>query len=204
MWPFKKNRGISICPGENVGLEIRASWKNDKDEVMIMTEKGPVTLDGTSECFIDIKSSNANPVKIQIIPDFKKRELNFVEVLDPSIKADDKSPRLIFTGVTERRAYSPIDDIIERLDNDMTEFEMYMKRYRFIKNIIVAVAIIMIAFNIYLFIVRDDTGRYINLFSVIILSLVTYYMLNSYKRMYKNYQELKRCKDKIFETIEEI
>ncbi len=86
---FKKDKGIIIPAGGSIGLEFITSWRNDINEVTIMTDNGPIVLDGKNELYINVSADDANTIKLQVIPDFKNRVLNFVEVLDPNDKVED-------------------------------------------------------------------------------------------------------------------
>ena len=105
MWPSKKKekKGITLAPGESMEIGFAASWRRDKDEVAIMTDSGPIVLDGKNELFIEVTADNINPIRLQVVPDFNNKTINLVEVIDPSTKkkfSDKDGPKLIFAGRT--------------------------------------------------------------------------------------------------------
>ena len=149
MWPSKKKekKGIKLAPGESMEIGFATSWRRDKDEVIIMTDSGPIVLDGKNELFIEVTANNIDPIRLQVVPDFKNKTINFVEVIDPNTKKkfpDRDSPRLTFAGSTIiKEKDMTISDYLKNWDKNMEEFEKLVKRSKLIRNIFVPANIIL-------------------------------------------------------------
>lgn len=205
MWPNKKKkRGINVAPGESLEIGFATSWRKDKDEVVIMTEDGPIVLDGTNELFIEIVGDNIDPIKLQLIPDFKKRTINFVEVIDPNAKKrfeEGEGPTFKFTGSDVRRI--AISDYLKKRDRQIERLEKIVKKSRMMTYIFIPIFIILFFWNLYIFMINDNVFRYTNLIAMLILLYVTYYILNSHRRIYKDYLEFKEQRDRSFGIVKE-
>jgi len=209
MWPSKKKekKGIKLAPGESMEIGFAASWRRDKDEVVIMTDAGPIVLDGKNELFIEVGGDNIDPIKVQVVPDFKKRTINLVEVIDPNAEnkfPDKEGPRFRFAGSTIIKERSmTISDYLNNWDRQMEQFEKVIKRSKIIRNIIIPINIIACIVNFYLFITKSDLFRYINLALAILCVYMVYYVWNSHKKIYKEYLEYKELIEKSFGLVKE-
>jgi hypothetical protein len=209
MWPSKNKRkkGIKLAPGESIEIGFATSWRRDKDEVMIMTDAGPIILDGKNELFIEIGADNIDPIKVQVVPDFKKKTLNLVEVIDPNAgkKSPDKDgPRLTLAGnaIIKERGMT-ISDYLKNWDQEMERFEKAVKRFKIMRNIFILINIILFFLNLYLFMTKSNMFRYVNLIVAIAPLCVIYYILSSYKKVYKDYLEYKDLREKSFGVVKE-
>lgn len=209
MWPSRKKekKGIKLAPGESMEIGFSTSWRKDKDEVMIMTDAGPVVLDGKNELFIEVGGDNIDPIKVQVIPDFKKRTINLVEVIDPNAEkkfSDKDGPRLKFAGSTViKERDMTISDYLNNWDRQMEQLEKVIKRSKIIRNIVIPINIIAFFLNLYLFITKSDTFRYVNLAVAILCVYMVYYAWSSHKKVYKDYLEYKDLREKAFGLVKE-
>ena len=209
MWPSKKKekKGIKLSPGESMEIGFATSWRRDKDEVVIMTDNGPIVLDGKSELFLEIKADNIDPVKLQIVPDFKNKTINFVEVIDPKSKKkfqDKDGPRLVFAGATIKERGMTLTDYLKNWDRDMEQFEKMVKRSKKIRNIFIPANIILFFWHSYSFVTNSNMFRYVNLLVAIMCLYMIYYIWNSHKKLYKDYLQYKDLREKSFGVVKEI
>ena len=205
MWPYKKKekKGIRLAPGASMKIGFATSWRRDRDEVIIMTDSGPIVLDGKRELFIEIRAENIDPIKIQVVPDFKNKIINLVEVIDPNVKkkfSDKDGPRLVFAG-SERGIF--LGDYLKNWDQDIEKFEKLVKGSKRIRDVFIPVNIILCSWNLYSFITKNDMMRYLNLSAAIISGFVIFYLWNSYKKFYRNYKYYKELREKLFEVVKE-
>lgn len=206
MWPSKKKKGIDLPPGKCTELEFTASWASDKREVVIMTDKGPITLNEKSEFYIEISSDNTNTIKVQIIPDFKNKTLKFVEIIDPSmVSTDDKNKgKLVFAGVnTVKMVPVPVGEYLKNWDESIENIGNKLRNYEKRKNILTIVLSIVTLLNIYLAIINRGILRYINIIAVMVAIYTLYNLWESNKKIYEDYEELKRLRDETFGVVKE-
>lgn len=209
MWPFKKKKNITISPGEMVELTMQTAWRTDKDEVAIITKDGPVILDGKNECFIEITANNANSIKLQVIPDFKNKTLNLIEVIDcNSNKKFDNDPKLIFAGIRKRivpgeDSNVSIDEYLDTWDKEIEKYGKRIKKNKRIRDIIIPFLTITIFWNTYIFITKDSIIRYINLLLIFVALCVAYMMWNLHDKICKDYEEYKDLRKKAFGTVKD-
>lgn len=210
MWPSRKKekKGIKLAPGESMEIGFSTSWRRDKDEVVIMTDAGPIVLDGKNELFIEISADNIDPIKVQVIPDFKKKTINLVEVIDPNTEKfpDKEGPRLRFAGTTMiKERGTTLGDYLKNWDKNMEQFEKLVKRSKKLRNIFIPIIIIVCIANFYIFIITNNSNifRYINLALTILCVYMIYYTWNSHKKLYKEYLEYKDIREKSFGVVKE-
>ena len=209
MWPSKKKekKGIKLAPGESMEIGFATSWRRDKDEVIIMTDSGPIVLDGKNELFIEVTANNIDPIRLQVVPDFKNKTINFVEVIDPNTKKkfpDRDSPRLTFAGSTIiKEKDMTISDYLKNWDKNMEEFEKLVKRSKLIRNIFVPANIILFFWYSYAFMINSNMFRYINLLVAIVCLYMIYHISNSHKKLYKDYLQYKDLREKSFGVVKE-
>lgn len=189
MWPFKQDKGVTISPGESAMFNINAMWSTDKSEVAIMTDKGPIVINEKSKCFLEITSKNTNPIKIQIIPDFNSRELNFIEVLDPNAKVDKNKPTIIFSGIEYRQNHNTTENQIEYYNKYIEENDKKLIRYKRNRDIITIISVTAVFLNIYIFIISN---KIVNLLLSIVVIYTIYRLWSSYKKVCVNYLELRK------------
>lgn len=201
---FKKDKGITIPPGGCIGLEFITSWRNDIDEVTIMTNDGPITLDGKNELFIRVSADNANTIKLKVIPDFKKRILTFIEILDPNEKVKDKKA-IAFGGMqlVNEKKISPVQQL-EYIDKDLEKLGKSVKRFKIYRNLIFITGGMAIVANLYSFLTLPNTDifKYVYLIFVFIMAYIIYYYWKSYKKISKEYKEF-QVREKIFGIVKE-
>lgn len=201
MWPFKnKEKKITkLSPGEDMKIGFTTLWRRDKDEVTITTDSGPIVLDGKNELFIIVTAENIDPIKIQMVPDFKNKTISLVEVIDLNVKKKfpDKDG---FAGsvINERGIY------LKNWDQNMEKFEKLIKRSKRIRDIFVPINIILFFWNSYVFVTNNDNTRYLSLFGAILSLCLIYYALNSHRKLYKDYIQYKEYKDNMFGIVKNI
>jgi hypothetical protein len=209
MWPSRKkeNKGIKLAPGESMEIGFAASWRRDRDEVLIMTDDGPIVLDGKNELFIEISADNIDPIKVQVVPDFKKKTINLVEIIDPNAEKkfpDKDGPSLAFAGSTIiKERCMTISDYLKNWDQNMERSEKVVKRSKIIRNIFIPVNVILFFWNLYLFMTNSDMFRYVNLILAILCIYMIYYIWNSHKKLYRYYLEYKDLREKSFGVVKE-
>lgn len=209
MWPYRKKekKGIKLAPGESMEIGFAASWRKDKDEVMIMTDAGLVVLDGKNELFIEVGGDNIDPVKVQLVPDFKKKTINLVEIIDPNAEkkfSDKDGPRLKFAGSTIiKKRSTTLSDYLNDWDRQMERFEKLTKRSKMLRNIFIPINIVTCIFNFSSFIVNSNIFRYINLAIAILCVYLVYYIWNKHKKLYKEYLKYKDLREKSFGVVKE-
>ena len=118
MWPpGKKKKEGSFSDIKSMEVEFVATWRRDRKEVEIMTNGGTFVLNEKTEFYIEIGNENFNPIKVQIVPDFKTRKLNFIEVLDPNAKIDKSKGIITFSG--NKNKEKSIGKSLEELDEEI-------------------------------------------------------------------------------------
>lgn len=207
MWRlFKKKKEITLPPGGKIELELTTEWRPNKREVVILTDKGPITLNEKSELFLEINANNTYPVKIQIIPDFKNRKLNFVEIIDPNIKQDKNKGKIIFVGVSDKpkHAYASLDEFLKRWDEEIEAIDKIIKKYEKRRYIFTILNIILIFFNAIMFVTNSGSlWRYLNLFAIIISAYAICHLWNSSKKLRKDFKEHKELREKSFGLVKD-
>lgn len=204
MWTSDKKKKEDIFSGvKNMELEFAATWRHDKKEVRIMTNEGQFILNEKTEFFVEISTDNFNPIKVQIVPDFKTRKLNFIEVLDPNVKIDENKGTIFFSG-QEKSASKSIGTYLVDLDEDIKIVEKDLKMYKRRKLILVSFSAFVILFNGALFIVNTYPGRYLNIIAIMICLHVIYRLHRGSKDIYKRYNEIKMMKNEMFETVKDV
>lgn len=209
MWSSKKKerKGIKLVPGESMEIGFSTLWREDKDEVVIMTDSEQIVLDGKNELFIEVSADNIDPVKLQAVPDFKNKTINFIEVIDPDIKkkfSDKDGPRLTFAGSTViKQRGMTLGDYLKIWDRELEQFEKLVKRSKKVRNIFVPVNIILFFWNLYIFMKNSDMFRYVNLLLAIVCLFISYYIWNSHKKFYKAYLQYKDLREKSFGIVKE-
>jgi len=204
MWPFKRKKGITLAPGESMELGFLTQWRRDKNEVIIMTKNGPILLDGKNELFISVTADNMDPIKLQIVPDFKNKVLNFVEIIDPNAPkkfTDANSPRLTFTGSMVKEKSISFGDYLKEWDGDLERIEKNVKTYRRLRNIFIPINILLALYNLYLFTVSTNTARYINLAVGIFSTYMIYYLWKTDKRYHSGYKKYKEMRENAFGIV---
>lgn len=208
MWPSKKKekKGIKLAPGESMEIGFATSWRRDKDEVAIMTDSGPIVLDGKNELFIEVVADNIDPIRVKVVPDFKNKTINFVEVIDPNVKKkfpDNDGLKLAFAGGIVKERGMDLSDYLKNWDQNMERFEKLVNRSKKVRNIFVPANIILFFWCSYSFMTNSNMFRYINL-SLATLSLyMIYYISNSHKKLYKDYLQYKDLREKSFGVVKE-
>lgn len=205
MWPLKKKKGFSIAPGGGMSFEIPIAWRKDKKEVAIITENGPIILDEKSELFIEIIADNTDPIKVQVIPDFRKKILNFVEIIDPNVKkkfTDKNGPKLKVTGIAISRNIN-FGEFLKNWDKNIDDFDKNLKKLRRSSSIYISILIILALVNLYIFITKNDNSRYLSLIATFVAGFGAYYLWSLYKKVYKDYKDYKESREKVFDIVKE-
>lgn len=210
MWPFNnkvENKGFTLAPGESVDIGFYVSWRVDKNEALIVTDRGSAIVDENSEIFIEIDGDNIGTAKFQIVPDFKNRVLDLVEVIDIDGMAniDDKKrstgkdgPILTF-GNTINERYVSFDDYVKHWDQVMEKLKKIVKRSKWIRNILIPASVA--SFILSLYDLMTGGNVYINIFTMVVSICMIYYILNLYKRSLKEYVKYDEYKGNIFGIV---
>lgn len=206
MWPSKKKekKGIILAPGESMEINFLTSWRRDRNEVVILTDNGPIVLNEKNELFIEVKADNIDPIKVQVIPDFKNRTINIVEIIDPDFKQkfSTNGPRLEFSGGVIKERGMSFGDILKHMDKNIKEYDRIIKRSKWTRNIFIPLNFILVLWNLYLFI-KSDMKSYLNILAMAISLFVIYYIYISHKKIYKSYVQYKDLRDKGFEIVKD-
>lgn len=206
MPPSKKRKGVTIPPGKSIEIGFTTKWRRDKDEVVIITDDGEIVLDGKNELILEVCASNADPIKVKIVPDFKKRTLNFVEVIDVNDKqtTDENKAKLSFVGIgTQKDETIPIDQYLKIYDENIKKFGKQIKDRRRSTITIVILNTVLVFFNLYLFITGNGLLRYISLIPVIISGSFIYYLWSQHRKLCKEYEEYKNLRLQVFEVVKD-
>lgn len=204
MLPSKKDKGITLPPGQNIEIGFDVEWKKGKDEVVIMTGSERFILNGKNTLFLDVTSNSADSIRVQIIPDFRKRVINVVEVIDAKVKRVEGKDRakLSFVGVrTSKDETVSIGEILQSWDRDIEALDKRMHRYKRYRSTFVIFAAIIGIGNIYLFTVNDSPIRYFNLILTIIIIYISFRLWNSYRKLSESCDEYKKERLRAFEVI---
>lgn len=216
MWPFKnkienkeddikENTGsikrFKLAPGESADIGLYVSWRADKDEALIITEDGQIIVDKNTEIFVEIDGDNIGTTKFQIVPDFKNRTMNIVEVInfDDKKKFTDKCVQIFGHSRITNEGHMSFSDYIKSLDQDVKGLEKMERNARRLRNILTPVNVIAFIMNSYNLMTGDNI--YINIFAMIISICVGYFMWYSHKRVHSEYIKHKEYKDNIFGIV---
>ena len=202
MWPSGKKIKEVTSVMKSMELEFVATWRRDRNEVEIMTNGVPFVLNEKTEFYIEISNEYLNPIKVQIVPDFKTRKLNFIEVLDPNAKIDNNKGIITFSGNKNRD--ESIGTRLEEIDEDMKRVDRELKTFKRRKLILLSFSILVILLNIALFIIGTYPGRYLNIIAITICTYSIYRFHKFSKDIDKRYDEIKMAKDEMFGTVKEM
>jgi hypothetical protein len=220
MWPSKKDKGITIPPGKSVEINFGVEWRKDKEEVVIITDSDKFVLDGKNELFLEVTSSNADSVKVQIVPDFKKRTINVVEVIDindnrttgknkgkislmgigQSIDISGDMPGNVLRTASNNDIFS-IDKYLEAHDENIESFGKRISGYKIRRNIFMIFGALVAVGNVYLFNINTYPIRYINIAAIVIIIYSSARLWYSYKDLYATYEQYKEQRSKMFEIV---
>lgn len=201
MWPFKKKKGINLAPGEGMKFALHAAWRRGKDEVAIMTEKGPILLNDKSECIVEIRGDNIEPIKFQLVPDFRNKVINLVEIIDPNVKYDEKR-RLVLTGM-EMREINILDEIMKQDELKANRYKKDIEKRKLFRNIVTVAGLILFTLDMYIFATEQETIRYINLMIVIPLIYSIYLIWKSYDELIDTYKRYEDSRQKTFGLVKD-
>lgn len=192
-------------------IKFTTAWRNDKKEVTVMTDSGQFVLDEKTQFFINIDADNFNPIKIQLVPDFDKKILNFIEVLDPSIEIDKNKGVIKFSSSTRPLSneilidkYKSIDMCLIELDKDIEKIGNDLKNYEKTRCIFISFYIILALISAATFIMGTSPIRYINIIIIIACGYRIYQIWRNSKKIYEKYDDIKKTKDNIFCIAKEI
>jgi hypothetical protein len=220
MWPSKKDKWVTIPPGKSVEINFGVEWRKDKEEVVIITDNNKFVLDGKNELFLEVTSSNADSVKIQIVPDFKKRTINVIEVIDinasqttgenkgkislvgigPSVDMSRDVSRNVSRNVSNNNTFS-IDKYLEAHDENIESFGKRISGYKVRRNIFMIFGALVVTGNVYLFNINTYPMRYINIAAIAIITYASVRLWYSYKDLYTTYEKYREQRSKMFEIV---
>jgi hypothetical protein len=207
MWPSKKDNSIKIPPGGSIEIGFAVAWRSDKDEVIIKTDDGEIILDGKNELFLEVTANNTEGVKVQIIPDFKNRTLNVVEVIEVNDKKvnDKNKGKITFAGVsTSKDDTISVDKHIKIYDENIEKLGKQIKNQWRSTKIIVIMNMVLIIISLDMFINENWPLRYINLISIVLSGFVVYYLWNEHRKARKIYEKYKNMRSESFELVKNI
>lgn len=202
MWPSKKDKDIILPPGKGLEIVLGVEWRRGKDEVVIITDKEKFVLNGKNELFLEITSSNAGYIKVQIIPDFKKKTINIVEVIDvndANVTGENRG-KISFAGVRESKdnvVY--IDKYLKQFDENIQILDKKIRIQKIRRNIFLIFGALAAAANIYLFAINNSPVRYLNVVATIIIIYASFHLWKSFRELCMAYEEYKEQRPSIFE-----
>jgi hypothetical protein len=204
MWPDKKDDDVTLPPGRTLEIGFGVEWRRGKNEVIITTEKEKFVLNGQNELFLEITSSNTDPIMVQIVPDFKKRTINVVEVINANatyVKGKNKG-KISFAGIRPSKEDDnvSIDKYLKAWDENIESFGRRIHSYKKRRNIYTIFGIIVIIGNVYLFTINESPIKYLNAAVAIIIVYVLFRMWNSLRELGRLYEEYKEQRSKAFEV----
>jgi hypothetical protein len=206
MWTHKKDDGISLPPGRSLEIELCVEWKKDKDEVVITTDKEKFVLNGKNELFLEVTSSNACTVRVQIVPDFKKRTINIVQIMNTNVRqtADKSMGKIEFVGIdTSKDDTVHIGEFLKKWDENIETFGKRINGYKIRRNIFMIFGIMVAAGNTYMFIINNSPMRYINAAFVIVCIYLMSRLWISYRGLFRAYEEYKEQRSRAFEVAKD-
>ena len=149
MWSFKKKeckekkiieeKRFKLAPGQSIEFGFHVAWRKDRDEVMIVIGEDKIFLTGKEDFIIAIKADNSNPIEVKIVPDFKNKKLDFIEVIDVNRERvnEERGPEAIFQQLDGRE----IVNIEERINT-----EKNLKKYKTRQILLIISGIILSGF----------------------------------------------------------
>ncbi len=203
MWPSKKKKEHTMHFEKCLEIEFSTTWTPGKKEVVIITNNGPIKLNDKSEFFIEISSDRTHPLKMQIVPDFDNRKLNFFEIIDTAIKQDDKKGIIKFEGVRIENRTISIGEYLKNWDERIEDLGNKLKKYEKRKNILTIILFITTFINIYLAIINSGILRYINIIAAIVGTYTIYNLWNLTKKTHEDYEEIKKLREEAFEVVKD-
>lgn len=204
MWPSKKDDDIKLPPGRTLEIGFSVEWRRGKNEVVIITDNETFVLDGNNELYLEITSSNTDPIMVQIIPDFKKRVINVVEVINVNATHDTgkNKGKIMFAGVRSSKDNAiSIDKYLKAWDDNIEAFGKKIHGYKIRRNIFITVGALVIVGNVYLFTINNSPMRYLNALAVIAMMYASLRLLNSYRDLFRIYEEYKEQRLRAFEIV---
>lgn len=202
MLPSKKDKDITFPPGKGLEIAFGVEWRRGKDEVVIITDKEKYVLNGKNELFLEITSSNAGYIKVQIIPDFKKRTINVVEVIDVNAThiTEESRGKIALAGVRESNdRIMSIDKYLKQWDDNIKDLDKKIHTQKIRRNIFLIFGALAAAANIYLFAINKDPDRYINVVATIIVICASFHLWKSFRDLCRACEEYKDQRLKVFE-----
>lgn len=203
MWPYKKDKGVTLPPGKSFEIGFDVEWRKDKDEVVIITDSGRFVLDGKNALFLEVTSSNAEPIRVQIIPDFRKKVINIVEVIDANAKpvTCDYKGRISLAGVgTSKDNTISIGELLKRWDEDICTHGKRMHKHKMRRNVLMVFAAIVAIGNVYIFTIGNTPIRYINVAITVIIMYTSFRLWNSYRDLNREYEKYKELRSHALEV----
>lgn len=202
MWSSGKKKKEVTSVMKSMELEFVATWRRDRKEVEIMTDGGPFVLNEKTEFYIEVSNEHLNPIKIQIVPDFRTRKLDFIEVLDPNAKIDKNKGIIMFSG--NKNKDESLGKRLEEIDEDMKIVDRELRTFKRRNLILLSFSILVILLNIALFIIGTFPGRYLNIIAIAICIYSIYRFRNLSREIYRRYDEIKMAKDEMFGIVKDI
>ena len=203
MWPSKKHKGPTLPPEKSLEIGLGVEWKKDKDEVVIITEKEKFVLNGNNKLFLEVTSSNADSIKLQIVPDFKKRVIDIVEVIDIAAKqtTDNNKGKILFAGVSSPKGETvPIGELLKKWDDIIELLDKRIHKYRKRRNAFILFGIAVAIGNIYLFIVEKSPMRYMSAIVAVVIMYTSFNLWKSFREMTEMHEKLKKQRLQAFEV----
>jgi len=204
MWPSKKDDDIKLPPGRTLEIGFSVEWRRGKNEVAITTDNETFVLDGKNELYLEITSSNTDPIMIQIIPDFKKRVIDVVEVINANAtpEAGKNKGKIMFAGVRSSKDDAmSIDKYLKAWDENIEAFGKRIHGYEKRRNTYTILGAIVVIGNAYLFTINSSPIKYLNAVATIIIVYVLFRMWNSLRELGRLYEEYKEQRLKAFEVV---
>lgn len=94
-----------------------------------------------------------------------------------------------------------IDKYLKTWDENIETFGKRIHGYKIRRNIYVTIGTIVIIGNMYLFAINNGPMRYLNAFAVVAIMYTLFRLLNSYRGLFRVYEEYKEQRLRAFEVV---
>lgn len=190
MWlPFKRKEkkekfdSFTINPGQMVGFKFETLWDRKKNEVILMTNDGPKVLNENSKLILCVTVDDANPLKLEIVPDFKNKMLNIVEILDPDAKINENKVVLKFD-----RSENRIDLIKNVSIDELKKIRTRLKNSILASKLIMLLGLFIVFYDLHIFFEKNN---YIYLIISILMLILVIAIYRTHIKLKKIYDDIK-------------
>lgn len=126
----KGYKKFNLAPGQSAIFGFHVLWAKGKDEVTLSIGNDKVILTGKEDFRLVVSADNIDPLVVRIVPDFRNRKLDLIEVIDANNKTANKGQKIVLQRFEDDiyglRGKEIID--IERFTNYEKEVKKFKKR----------------------------------------------------------------------------